>query len=70
MTFEQVRKKVTDKFDMINGWNVGGETSNDQFVKEVAIEYAIGVLQEIDTPTGMKTSDKVNAKIQELKKLL
>lgn len=36
--FDSAWKSVTDKFNMLNSWNVGADTGQGEFVKQVCME--------------------------------
>jgi hypothetical protein len=73
MELEDVMKKVNDRFKMFSEWNVGADTSEERRIKEVSIEYAIGVLKElmrIEKRDNRYLHDLVKEKITELNNLL
>lgn len=36
--YESAWKSITDKFNMLNSWNVGADTGQSEFVKQVCME--------------------------------
>lgn len=39
-TLEQVKKEVREEFDMLDGWNIGADTSDELFFERVCKKYA------------------------------
>ena len=59
-TLEEIKKEVRKNFDVIDGWNVGGDTSDERFIDQVAKRYANEKLDEAAEKATIWIESEIN----------